>query len=166
MTPARDFSDLPIVTLRRDATGEFGTFGVLAVPALGDKTTALVLQTAEEEWKDNQRRHSCIPHGDYLMRRTIYFRHNIETFEVTDVPQRSRILFHVGNTEEDTDGCILPGLARRKLWVVDEDFPGIVKPHVWKPGVVNSRQAFDRFMDWLAPVDEAMLQVRWIPGLP
>jgi hypothetical protein len=30
---------------------------------------------------------------------------------VNDIPGRSNILIHVGNTVEDTDGCILVGLA-------------------------------------------------------
>lgn len=33
-----------------------------------------------------------------------------DVFEVTNVPGRTAILFHVGNFSEDTEGCILLGL--------------------------------------------------------
>lgn len=53
---------------------------------------------------------SNIPHGVYRCERVVSPRFG-ETFQVTDVPGRSHILFHAGNTEDDTAGCIL--LARK-----------------------------------------------------
>lgn len=38
-----------------------------------------------------------------------------KTFEVTDVPGRSAILFHAGNTVNHTEGCILVGESVGKL---------------------------------------------------
>jgi Family of unknown function (DUF5675) len=34
---------------------------------------------------------------------------SIETFEVMNVPGHTGILFHTGNTDEDSEGCILLG---------------------------------------------------------
>jgi len=56
-----------------------------------------------------------------------------ETFEIKDVPGRSHILFHTGNTVEDTQGCILLG---RSLWNA-------------KNGIRESKPAFADFMEAL-----------------
>lgn len=148
--------------LMRSETGVDGTFGRLLDPAAGGLFTAL--HTAEDDWRGNARGVSCIPAGVYVLARTIYYRHGYETFEVTDVPGRSRILIHPGNTEEDTDGCILVGMRRGMLWVPDEDDPA--HPLVRKQAVVASREAFRRFMEDMKDVDTATLTVEWGPGLP
>ena len=77
--------------------------------------------TVEEEWQGNKPRVSCIPTGVYLCHRTWYHGGGYETFEVMDVPGRSRILFHVANTENDLEGCL--GIAGQLgvLQVKDED---------------------------------------------
>lgn len=54
---------------------------------------------------------SRIPPGNYICAKTVSPRFG-ETYEVLDVPQRSHILFHAGNTDDDTQGCILLG----KYW--------------------------------------------------
>lgn len=91
-----------IVTLRRIAQSHFGTFGQLL---FDDK---ILCVTCEEPWKDNAPRVSCIPHGTYRCAP-----HNTPRFpnvwEVKDVPGRSAILIHSGNTIKDTQGCILVG---------------------------------------------------------
>ena len=88
--------------IRRIATGESGTFGVLIYK---NKPFALTL---EREWLDNKRRVSCIPSGNYKCNRvnSPAFGH---TFEIINVPGRSHILFHKGNTDSDTAGCVLVG---------------------------------------------------------
>jgi hypothetical protein len=74
-------------------------------------------KTIELPWKDNQRRESCIPEGEY---RTIRHRSPSygDCFWLQDVKNRSEILIHVGNFAAsknprtgtpDTKGCILPG---------------------------------------------------------
>lgn len=143
--------------LMRDAQTPDGTFGTLALPGYA-------LFTLEEDWRDNAKGRSCIPAGTYTLVRTIYYKHGYETFEVTGVPGRSRILIHPGNTEEDTEGCVLVGLRIGQVQVPDEDAPG--KPLTMKRAVVASREAFRRLMETLADVDEATLTVRWAAGLP
>ena len=75
-----------------------------------DDGTALC--TLELPWKDNAEDVSCIPTGTYkvILARSPKFGPNIP--HVLDVPGRSDILIHPGNTVADITGCICPGLAR------------------------------------------------------
>lgn len=104
-----------MLKLIRVSTGDAGTFGVL----LKDGVPLCV--TLELPWEDNQRNISCIPEGWYQIQKTDSPCFG-ETFEVRDVPGRSHIIFHVGNTVEDSRGCILLGqrygyhLNRRGVW--------------------------------------------------
>ena len=129
-----------------------GTFGELHTPFS-------TYMTMEDDWLNNEKGKSCIPAGRYLCQRTIFHKHNIETFEITGVPNRSRILFHVANTEEDVEGCVGIGTRPGLFRVLDEDDPA--HPMVLKRGVANSKQAFDRFMRDFAEVDEFELIVEW-----
>jgi hypothetical protein len=104
---------------------------------------------------------SCIPAGVYPLRRTIYHKHGFATFEVCNVPGRSRILIHPGNTEEDSQGCILLGLRHGRIPVKDEDSGRPVE----KYGVQSSRRAFDKFMFAMHGVDAAELTITWAEGL-
>lgn len=70
-----------------------------------------------------------------------------ETFEVTDVPGHAGILFHTGNFNRDSAGCILVG-AR----FADIGNDGTVD-------VADSRAAFARFMRLQDGVDEFELRV-------
>jgi hypothetical protein len=140
-----------LVTLVRSERTRDGVFGRLHVPGIPP------LHTCEEEDKGNQRSISCIPAGRYPLRRTTYYAHGYETFVVCNVPGRSRILVHPGNTEEDTMGCILPGLYRGTLLRTDENTNALVE----KQAVTESKKAFALFMDGMSGVDEAEIEVRW-----
>ena len=76
--------------------------------------------TLELAWKDNQRSISCIPAGEYKVRlrlpRESATRDYIHLL-VKDVPNRSYILVHIGNTTSDTKGCILVGQSRQQDFV-------------------------------------------------
>ena len=69
--------------------------------------------TLENTWKDNERQISCIPKGTYNLELKEYgrfydkYKHPI--IKLVNVPNRSEILFHIGNYPEDTLGCILLG---------------------------------------------------------
>ena len=83
-----------------------------------------VCWTLERPWADNRPSVSCIPDGVYRV-----FAHTRpsgeECFMVLDEPccasadqlddkhTRWGILFHAGNTVDDSQGCILPGLDRK-----------------------------------------------------
>jgi hypothetical protein len=91
-----------ILTLKRTNYIEDGTFGVLCDE--GDIPFAVTL---EPEWRDNKA-NSCIPEGEYVCKRSHYHRGGYDTYEIL-VEGRSRILFHKGNIEDHSLGCILIG---------------------------------------------------------
>ena len=114
-----------ILDLVRVGSSSRGTFGVLRFGAV-----PFVL-TLERPWRDNQQRVSCIPAGRYACRKVRSPTFGW-TFEVTGVPNRTHILFHSGNTIEQTEGCIL----------VAEEFSG-----TWeKPMLASSRRGFLEFL--------------------
>lgn len=114
-----------ILDLIRVGSSSRGTFGVLRFGAV-----PFVL-TLERPWQDNQQRVSCIPVGRYVCRRMRSPKFGV-TFEVTGVPNRTHILFHSGNTIEDTEGCIL----------LAEEFSG-----TWeKPMLASSQRGFCEFL--------------------
>jgi len=65
--------------------------------------------TLERPWLDNAKEVSSIPPGDYKVKPVQSPRFGA-TWEVVNVPNRSNILFHKGNTADDSKGCILVGL--------------------------------------------------------
>ena len=86
----------------------------------------------------------CIPPGEWTCTRDYYHKGDYETYEI-QVPERDRILFHIGNTHNDTRGCVLLGLERGTL--------------DGNPAVLNSRAAFRTFMDLLQGVEMFTLVV-------
>ena len=76
--------------------------------------------TLELAWRDNQRSVSCIPAGEYKARirlpRESATRDYIHLL-IEDVPDRSYILFHRGNTAKDSRGCVLVGQSRKQDYV-------------------------------------------------
>ena len=116
-----------------------GTFGVLF-----DEGTPFCL-TLEREWKDNKRGESCIPVGIYSCGRTISPKFG-NTFEVRHVEGRSHILFHKGNLEDDSHGCILLG----------EEY-GKYKDKI---AVLSSGKAFSEFWDRLKGLMNFELEVK------
>ena len=118
-----------------------GTRGVLFLPT-GD-----TLHTIENPWADNKQNISCIPEGTYDCSPRRYYRGGYETFEVDGVPNRDLILFHIGNTELDVDGCIAVGLTKGTLGGL--------------PAVLSSRPAFfDVFWPAVKDLDAFELKVR------
>lgn len=91
------------IILRRVSTNlQSGTFGVLVV------NNEPMCVTLEETWLDNIPLESCIPAGSYECRKYSGTKYK-DVWEVRNVPQRSAILIHWGNTEKNTSGCILVG---------------------------------------------------------
>lgn len=133
-----------ILDLLRVGQSGRGTFGVLRFGAV-----AFAL-TLERPWDNNQPNRSCIPPGRYRCQRVRSPKFG-NTFEVTNVPERSHILFHSGNTLEDTHGCILVG----------EEFSG-----TWdKPTLASSQRGFTEFLNLLDGVNAFELNVLEAPPL-
>jgi len=131
---------LTIVRLSSTLEGTFGVFMEHRIP---------FAVTLERPWLLNRRNLSCIPSGRYVCRRVESPRFG-PTFEVTDVPGRTHILFHKGNLDSDSEGCILVG----------ERFDHLRG----KPGILDSRHGFEELLLRLAGEDRFELIVRWIPG--
>lgn len=79
--------------------------------------------------------YECVRGDHRLKKMTTSF----STFMVTGVPLHSGLLFHCGNFDEDSDGCILIGEDPKSI---DGRFM-----------ITNSRASFDRFMKMQAGVD-------------
>lgn len=62
--------------------------------------------TVENPWQDNEVGKSCIPEGKYICRPRRYNKGGYDAYEITNVPGRTHILFHIANTHEDVLGCI------------------------------------------------------------
>jgi len=72
--------------------------------------TGWVCNTLELPWKNNTVDESRIPAGEYVISPYKSPRHG-ECFLIDFVPGRAMVEIHPGNCPEDTNGCILPGLA-------------------------------------------------------
>lgn len=112
--------------------------GVIGVLINGNRPLCLTL---EREWKDNEKGLSCIPEGRYLCQRVDTPMHGI-TYQVLQVPNRDAILFHSGNTEVDSKGCILVGQMFGELEATD---PASGNKEM-QLAVLNSKAAFQDFM--------------------
>lgn len=94
-----------------------------------------------------------LPAGQYLCKRGMHqLEHGgrFETFEVLDVPGHTGILFHIGNWNRDSDGCILLGRVS----------VGSTDGHM----ITSSAMTFFSFMNALDGVNEFPLTVE--DGVP
>lgn len=125
--------------LYRVAHNQDGTFGVLV-----DNNVSFCL-TLERPWLNNQKNVSCIPKGIYMCRRVESPRFG-ETFQVLDVPKRSHILFHKGNIDDDSHGCILVG---EEYGILGES-----------NAILSSGRAFKEFLARLEGENDFLLTIR------
>ena len=98
--------------------------------------------TLENSYKENNRNTSSIPTGLYDVRvRTGAESGNFKYVHllVEEVPKRSFILLHVGNTHKDTSGCILTGMDR----VGDEMITNSLKAHTLLMNVILNNNLQD-----------------------
>lgn len=124
--------------IQRQAYTEFGTLGRLRV--YHADAVAFTCLTAENPDRGNRPRESCVPEGDYLLRRARYHRGNYDCFQVlladgSEIPGRSLVKVHVGNTDLDVEGCVVLG-----------NDPVVVRGH-WGVGPSGGADGgFTRFM--------------------
>jgi hypothetical protein len=121
-----------IATLTRRPITSTETIGDLIVK---DKFGALLLQAVTLELldKENQKRISCVPAGEYLVKIVFSQKFNF-VYELQNVPNRSKIYIHAGNTNIDTSGCILLGSHVRDVL------------HTNSKMIINSRSTIREFL--------------------
>ena len=67
-----------------------------------------ICYTIELPWKENETKVSCIPEGEYVIRKRYSRKYNWQ-LEVVDVPSRKGILLHpANNAQSELKGCIAP----------------------------------------------------------
>jgi len=131
------------LTLTRTEINPYGIFGVLT-----DENNNQIAVTLEHAYPDNTLAENVnlspkIPTGVYTCQRGQHRLHSgpIETFEVLNVPGHSGILLHYGNTNADSDGCILVGETKQNNMIL------------------SSRVAFSKFMDLQVGLDQFQLTI-------
>ena len=121
-----------------------GTFGAL----LHDNV--IVCLILERKWKENKPFESCIPASEYICRKvkdvSVSIGSNDYTYEIANVPDRYGILFHIGNIEDDTAGCLLTGEK--------------VGTYKFKNAVLNSGSAFGKFIKYLGEDEIFHLEIQ------
>lgn len=91
-----------MIVLKRIAENEEGTYGVI----IQDNQPICV--TLERQWHNNQPDISCIPPGAYKCQKYSSEKFK-DVWEITNVPNRTAILIHSGNSMQDTHGCVIVG---------------------------------------------------------
>jgi hypothetical protein len=124
--------------LRRVVESGAGTFGVLIIDGLP------CCVTLEHPWQHNEQNISCIPPGNYTLKRYESEVHG-STWQIQPVPGRGTILFHGGNTLLDSKGCVIVGSSY-----------GTIGTHY---GVRKSRDAMERLRIILGDADLIPLTV-------
>lgn len=119
-------------TLNRTDFKDTGIFGTL-------EGEGLEFHTLEHAYDCKPK----LPNGTYTCVRGQHMLHSgpVEAFEIQHVPGHTGILIHVGNYNDDSDGCVLIGLTR------------------YGDAITGSRVAFNQFMGKLTGVNEFKLTV-------
>jgi hypothetical protein len=115
-----------------------GTFGALTLDGQP------ICLTLEAYSRDNTINVSCVNSGQYICKRINSPKYG-DVFEVTNIQNRTNVLFHWGNWDDDTKGCILLG----------EEY--IVLDNRWAVG--SSKKAFNEFMKKLKDESEFILTI-------
>lgn len=108
------------MTLARVSHSEYGIFSFLR-PEVGQ-----VLATVEHAYQDpvTGMWMPKIPNGLYVCKRGMHqLLHGgpFETFEITGVPGHDHLLFHKGNTEDASHGCVCLGMSHEGKAVLESE---------------------------------------------
>lgn len=103
-------------------------------------------ETLELPWQDNLNNISCIPAGEYIVAWTYSPRYKRNMYCVLDVPNRSGIRIHAGNTYKAFLGCIGLGKTRGILGSI--------------PAILNSAYAVREF-ESLMNQKNFKLTIKW-----
>ena len=137
--------------LKRTDYRSDGIFGQVC----DSKKNIILMYCLEHAYLDNENRwlpkvqsgsYNCI-RGSHRLEGMVK---DFDTFEVTNVPGHKGILFHCGNFEKDSSGCILLGSSINKVLALED-------VSTW--ALLASRDAFDRFMLVQAQCDQFNLTI-------
>lgn len=123
------------LTLTRKSFELYGVFGELS-----DEDGNVVAVTLEHSFSNSPK----LPVGTYECVRGEHKLHNLNpftTFEITEVPGHTGILFHKGNWNNDSEGCVLLG------------------SRIGIGCILESSAAFNKFMELQQGVDSFLLVV-------
>jgi hypothetical protein len=124
------------------------TMGVVTADGLAGPVYSL-----EDPWRDNAPGVSCVPEGDYGLVYVMSNRLGHETPRLLNVPGRSGVLIHGGNTAKDTTGCLLVGRVRGiDLVSIHACAPAIEAVNRWLLRALRSGPAVCRIVRAPAPV--------------
>lgn len=103
--------DLILVRKQKQFSGIFGSL-------FDDEHEVLLFETLEHAYSlNNGYFMPKLPYGSFRCVRGLHHlgvrQIPLETFEIIGVPGHSGILIHPGNTNNDSEGCVLLGLARK-----------------------------------------------------
>lgn len=101
----------------------------------GNGSVIDTLFTLELPWKNNERRVSCIPIGNYKLKLHTSPKFG-KCYWVKDVPSRDAILIHPANYTRQLLGCIAVGLDHKDI---DKD---------GELDLVSSRKAMDKILTY------------------
>lgn len=132
--------------LQRTNWEVYGIFGELR-----DLAGDVIVFTLEHSYDDSLGGYEAkIPEGEFSCMRGIHQLQEMaipfETFEVINVPGHTDILFHVGNFNSDSSGCILCGMG---IATISD-----------QQALSQSKIAFQKFMNLQADVDNFILTVK------
>lgn len=99
--------------LQRIFSSEFQTLGIFTLYDDHDFPYYEV-RTLELPWKDNERRISCIPEGEYEVIKRFSEKYG-DHFHILGVPDRSYILMHNANFVRQLKGCIAVGFSHSDI---------------------------------------------------
>ena len=129
--------------IRLEENFKFGTFGVWVV---NSRMMCVTLEPADLE---NRKNVSSIPAQQYICERYSSEKYP-NTFQIMNVPDRTKVLIHPGNTKYHTEGCIL--LAQHV---------GLLNVGgATSRGVLNSGKTFRAFMALMNGVDRFHLTIK------
>jgi hypothetical protein len=117
---------------------------------LSDADGNLIAHTLEHAYlQDDGSYLPKIPNGTYTCVRGMHqldgMTQPFSTFEITGVQGHTNLLFHVGNYNSDSEGCVLLGLA--VSWSGSHQI------------IINSKVTFTKFMQLQSGLDKFVLNV-------
>ena len=128
--------------INKDVPSNDQTKGIIGVLMIDKK---IFCYTLEPPYRKNTTKDSAIPIGTYIC--GVYSSQKYSsTFEIMNVTGRSFILFHTGNTDADTLGCIILGETVGYLGK--------------KRAVLSSRKIFKKFMNIMKNQKEFKLTIK------